>query len=149
MANKVFDDIYIQDIADAIREKNGAKDEYKVYEMGAAIRAIESNGNTTPTKPEEVKPATIKTNGIHDIFPTDGYTMSQVIVDVQVPTDSATLVASGSCGANATWEFHNDGRFIVKGVGETYGYNSPSDRLWNEYCDYIIRNSRRYNHNWF
>ena len=137
MANKVFDDVYIKDIADAIREKNGATDEYKVYEMGAAIRAIEGDGNTTPTKPEEVKPATIKTNGIHDIFPTDGYTMSQVIVDVQVPTDSATLVASGSCGANATWEFHNDGRFIVKGTGETYGYNSPSDRPWNEYCAQI------------
>jgi hypothetical protein len=48
MANKLYDEAHIQDIADAIREKNGSSATYKVSQMGAAVRAIsttESSGN--------------------------------------------------------------------------------------------------------
>lgn len=44
MANKLYEESYIQDIADAIREKNGTSTTYKVSQMGAAVRAIEGSG---------------------------------------------------------------------------------------------------------
>lgn len=44
MANKLYDEAHIQDIADAIREKNGSSTTYKVSQMGAAVRAIEGSG---------------------------------------------------------------------------------------------------------
>lgn len=40
MSNKLYNESDISDIADAIREKNGSSDTYKVSEMSAAIRAI-------------------------------------------------------------------------------------------------------------
>lgn len=62
----------------------------------------------------------------------------QICYNYQEPSDSTigvlSVIESGSCGDNATWTFYNDGRFVVSGVGETYGYNSSSDRPWNEYC---------------
>lgn len=42
MSYKLYDDTDIQDIADAIREKNGSQDTYKVRQMSDAIRAISS-----------------------------------------------------------------------------------------------------------
>lgn len=40
MANKMYEESSIQDIANAIREKNGNADTYKVSQMGDAIRDI-------------------------------------------------------------------------------------------------------------
>lgn len=42
MANKLYEETAIQDIASAIREKNGSTDTYKVAQMGNAIRGISS-----------------------------------------------------------------------------------------------------------
>ena len=44
MADKLYEENSIRDIADAIREKNGTSDTYTVAEMGEAIRGIESGG---------------------------------------------------------------------------------------------------------
>lgn len=43
---RLFDDVHIEDIADAIRAKNGSTDTYKTSEMAAAIAAIEVGGNS-------------------------------------------------------------------------------------------------------
>lgn len=42
--NKLYEETSIQDIANAIREKNGLTDTYTVSEMGNAIREIQSGG---------------------------------------------------------------------------------------------------------
>ena len=42
MAQKFYTEEYIQDIANAIREKNKLSRPYKVGEMGAAVRALPS-----------------------------------------------------------------------------------------------------------
>lgn len=44
MANVLVNDASLQDIADAIREKNGTEETYKPAEMGNAVRAIQSGG---------------------------------------------------------------------------------------------------------
>ena len=40
MANKLYEEASVSDIADAIREKNGSQTQYKVFDMGDAVRAI-------------------------------------------------------------------------------------------------------------
>lgn len=44
MSKKLYEESYIQDIADAIREKNGSTETYKVSEMAEAIENIPSGG---------------------------------------------------------------------------------------------------------
>lgn len=45
MSNVFVEETSLQDIADAIREKNGTETTYKPSEMGTAIRALESGGS--------------------------------------------------------------------------------------------------------
>lgn len=45
MAKKLYEESSIQDIATAIREKNGTTTKYKVAEMGAAVRDLPTGGN--------------------------------------------------------------------------------------------------------
>ena len=49
MANKLYQESAIQDIAAAIREKNGTADTYKVADMGNAVRAIQGGNKDIPT----------------------------------------------------------------------------------------------------
>lgn len=48
MANVVVNDASLQDVANAIREKNGLETKYKPAEMGQAIRDIPSGGGDVP-----------------------------------------------------------------------------------------------------
>jgi hypothetical protein len=80
MANKLYNESYIQDIANAIREKNKdtSNKTYLVSEMGDAVREINTQ------KPEETKVVPITSNGVVDINPTDGAVLSKVTVNVDV-----------------------------------------------------------------
>lgn len=63
MANKLYEENSIKDIAAAIREKNGTEKTYNVSEMGDAVRAITTgDGGITPTGT-----ISITTNGTHDV----------------------------------------------------------------------------------
>ena len=63
MANKLYEENSIRDIASAIREKNGTENTYNVAEMGHAIRSIPvGGGGITPSGTIE-----ITTNGTHDV----------------------------------------------------------------------------------
>lgn len=63
MANKLYEENSIRDIAVAIREKNGTANTYNVAEMAQAIRGISvGGGGITPSGTVE-----IKTNGTHDV----------------------------------------------------------------------------------
>ena len=56
MSIVLTDDTYYQDIANAIRSKNGTTTQYKPSEMAAAINAISTGGLTTKTYKEIVAP---------------------------------------------------------------------------------------------
>lgn len=60
MANKLYEETAIQDIADAIREKASSSDTYKVAEMGDAIRNIAGGGDISEYF--EANPETIESN---------------------------------------------------------------------------------------
>lgn len=51
MAKKLYEETNIQDIANAIREKNGTESTYKTSEMGNAIREIESGSSGSSENP--------------------------------------------------------------------------------------------------
>ena len=56
MAKKLYEESSVQDIANAIREKNGSTTKYKVAEMGAAVRALSgSEAIEWHQCPEEVR----------------------------------------------------------------------------------------------
>lgn len=61
MANVLVDETALQDIADAIRAKNGTQNTYKPGQMADAIEAIPSGG-ITPTGT-----VNINSNGTHDV----------------------------------------------------------------------------------
>ena len=50
MATVLINDEYLNDIAEAIREKNNAEGTYKPSEMAAAIRAIQVGGGNSPVE---------------------------------------------------------------------------------------------------
>ena len=48
-------------------------------------------------------------------------------------TVEAIVIASGTCGDNATWELTEDGVLTISGSGAMEDYNSFSDVPWSEY----------------
>lgn len=77
MAKKLYEESYVRDIADAIREKNGLSVGYKVSEMAAAIRALSTGGSS------EVSETVI-------FPPTGNWSFSKVL-------ESASGYSIGSC----------------------------------------------------
>lgn len=75
MANVLVQESSLQDIADAIRAKNGTQNTYKPSQMPEAIEAI-SGGGITPTGT-----INITTNGTHDVT-------NYASANVAVPTGS-------------------------------------------------------------
>ena len=63
MANKLYEETHIQNIANAIRQKNGSSDSYTVSQMADVIKSIPSeNGGITPTGT-----INITANGTYDV----------------------------------------------------------------------------------
>ena len=44
-----------------------------------------------------------------------------------------TVLASGTCGANATWTLYTDGQMVIGGSGAMDNYRTEKDQPWAEY----------------
>lgn len=74
MAMKLYSETAIQDIADAIRSKNGSSDTYTVAEMAQAIEDIPSGGSAISIVDTlDSQGGTIRTITAVDITQTDFY----------------------------------------------------------------------------
>jgi hypothetical protein len=84
MANKLYDETAIQNIANAIREKNGSTNTYKIAEMAdgiLAIKVISNESNTTYVKEETLLVASNIVNSVGTfkmVFVTDLHNMDDV-----------------------------------------------------------------------
>lgn len=90
MANRLYNEDSIRDIASAIREKNGTANTYSVAEMGQAIRGIQTGGGGIT--PEGM--IQITTNGTHDVTQ---YASASVNVPTGItPSGDITITENGS-----------------------------------------------------
>ena len=123
MANKLYNDVSVQDIADAIREKNGLSTTYTISQMGNAIRAIPT-GSAINNQNKTVTP----TESQQSVTPDSGYTG---LGTVTVEAIESTYV--GSSIPRRTSEdliFNNGSVYAQLGYypGEAY-YVVPSSTL--------------------
>lgn len=114
MAKKLYEEASVQDIAAAIREKNGTTTKYKVAEMGDAVRAISTS------KPEQSKTVTPTAGGL-TVTPDSGKTLSSV----QINGDSDLVAENVKEGVN------------IFGVAGTL--KSKEEISWHQ-CPTAVRN---------
>lgn len=151
MASVIVNDIYLTDIGDAIREKNGSTDTYKPSEMSTAILAIQSGGS----EPAVIEPLEILNNGTYTAPEgVDGYSP----ITVNVPQDGAPtdeeLTITGNCQyrfAYNGWNWiieKNGNRITTKDItdGNNMFYNSnkleeiPFDLNFKDYSSGLSSN---------
>lgn len=93
MANVLYEESDVQDIADAIREQNGSTETYTVSEMGDAVRSlgtpIDSELSETSTNPVQNKVVTAKFNELSATIDD----MKEDIENVGSPTDEQIQTA--------------------------------------------------------
>lgn len=87
MSKVLVTESYLEDIADAIREKSGTQNTYKPHQMAAAIEAIDV---TPPTQTKNATPSLFA----QDIEPDTGYLLSKVVV-AAIPYSTSLNAAGG------------------------------------------------------
>ena len=113
MANKLYEESNIKDIADAIREKNGSTDTYTVAQMGSAIRNIPSGGESADVPYRRFTgqvTGTVVGSGAYVTLATDPVLAEHrndntlmAIVSFDVGTIAYTIVSSVGVNSPALW----------------------------------------------
>lgn len=104
MANKLYDESSIRDIANAIREKKGTSDTYTVSEMKEAILSMNTGSGPSPTGTLD-----ITANGVYDVE-------TYAEVDVNITTSGeGGIIPSGSMNItdNGTYDVTNFASAVV------------------------------------
>lgn len=123
MVKKLYNETYIEDIAHAIREKNGKDETYRVQEMGDAIREIPSGGETSSEK-------------IVELIDYDGtvlyeYTKEEFLALEDYP-EQPTHAGLTNMGWN--WDLENAKEYITDYpylcIGATYQTDNGETRLY-------------------
>ncbi|MBO5953442.1 MAG: tyrosine-protein phosphatase [Oscillospiraceae bacterium] len=135
MANKLYEESDIQDIALAIREQNGTSTKYNVSQMGAAVRAIRTGAATSEHTwnqiPTVVKnfldnvtynPSDYSTSQITNYAPATANVNNKYPIGITVETDSGVL--------------DRDGYEMPVASGNTTLYND----IPNQFTEFVNRN---------
>lgn len=136
MANKLYEESHIQDIALAIREQNGTSAKYTVAQMGEAVRAIqtgiEPDEHTWNQIPTAVKnfldnvtydPNDYSTSQIANYAPSTADVNNTYPIGITVETDSGVL--------------DRNGYEVAVQSGNTTLYND----IPNQYTEFVNRNN--------
>lgn len=107
MAKRLYEENNIQDLANAIREKNGSTDKYKVSHMAGKVRELEAR------KPEQEKTLDVVSVGTTEVLPDEGKVLNKVTVNVNL---------AGAPPANALISFTD---YDDTGLPRTLIYNCP------------------------
>lgn len=93
MAKKLYEEASVQDIANAIREKNGEATTYKIGEMGAAVRGI-TTGTPTEVYTFDQRRDEVKRFLQNVIYDPSDYTTSQIQNYVTTPSSNRPVGAT-------------------------------------------------------
>ena len=121
---------YYQNIAAAIRSKNGQSTLYKPSEMGPAINALVVSGESVRLQTKTVDPTTVQQNIIADA----GYHGLSAVTIGAIQTETKTIIENGTYTPTANHFFSN----IVVNVagsdlpdGDLLAYGSaPKQTIW-------------------
>ena len=58
-------------------------------------------------------------------------------IDFEVRKAPAKVVASGTCGSTATWEFYDDGKLVIGGSGAITNFANDKEQPWKAYSSKI------------
>lgn len=105
MSLKLYPESAVQDIASAIRAKNGLSTTYSINEMASAISAIPSGGSTPSGT------LSIASNGIYNVA-------SYASANVNVPTGSGQLTTKTVQPTTETQTIYGDSATFVSSGGE-------------------------------
>lgn len=137
MAKKLYEESSVQDIANAIREKNGGATKYKIAEMGAAVRALPTGGTNgiKIIKQNLVDADQIIENQYYEkgvLEEYDKWSATQLI-----PIEAEVVYAISSTVASAIKVVYtplfNANKNFVRNVADHGGFITPSDTsyvLW-------------------
>lgn len=116
MANKLYNETSVENIADAIRAKNGLSDTYTIGEMAQAILDIPSGSSTLGTK-------SISENGTYNASSDnlDGY--SQVTVSVSPTLQNKSVTENGTYTADQGYDGLGTVTVSVSGGGSPFPSN--------------------------
>lgn len=90
---KLYEEASVQDIANAIREKNGEATTYKIGEMGAAVRGI-TTGTPTEVYTFDQRRDEVKRFLQNVIYDPSDYTTSQIQNYVTTPSTNRPVGAT-------------------------------------------------------
>ena len=136
MSKKLYEETDIQNIANAIRSKNGSTDTYKVADMASAISDISSSGSDKLVEFSQVRPEvqSYLDNVTYD--PTD-YTTSKIADYVTNTSNNQPVgckINLKSAGTLIIYDSANGGSTITNSVaGDNYIYNFTP----NVICHYV------------
>lgn len=143
MANKLYEETSIQDIAKAIREKNGTSATYKVSEMGSAVRAITTGIEPTEHSWNQI-PTLVKNYLDNVVYDSSDYTVSSIADYATQETDYAKSKPFGCTVHLLSGELeiidNNNGGVIRKTIieGDYTFYNITPNSAGGYY---IVRNN--------
>lgn len=136
MANKLYEESHIQDIAIALREQNGTATKYKVSQMGAAIRAIQTGVETSEYIWDQT-PTAVKNFIENVIYDSSDYTTSQIADYAPSTANVNNTYPIGITVKTENGILDRDGYETTVSSGDTTLYND----IPNRYTGYVNRNN--------
>lgn len=123
MANKLYEESSIQNIADAIREKNGTQGTYKVSEMASAITALDASGGSSSEPLEKYLTFYTTHCGISNVIAFSNTVSGSI--NCYLPTNAVNI--RGKC------KFRYEAR---NSNGDTLGYTDYFEKMIVSEADY-------------
>ena len=159
MSKKLYEESSIQDIANAIREKNKSTTTYKVGEMAAAIAAITGGSSAPESDPREVYQGTrpaewlrlpdydkVEDNTIYfllKLFPNGD---NKVSFGVRLSASSTCTISAGEVSNGAFVQYADDTPVSVTGTGgdinvaRTFDFEDyPQNQMTDESRQIVVR----------
>lgn len=135
MAKKLYEEADIQDIADAIREQNGAATKYKTSQMGDAVRAIRTGIEPTEHTWNQI-PAAVRNFLDNVTYDPSDYSTSQVANYAPSPADVNNTYPIGISIETPAGVLSRNGYELAVADGDTMLYND----IPNQATPFVVRN---------